>query len=37
MLNPGFVTSKALAQWQDIPVFLPQFQFYEKHQTVKTV
>nr|QLG00608.1 hypothetical protein [Leclercia adecarboxylata] len=34
MFNPGFVTSKALAQWQDIPVFLPQFQFYEKHQTV---
>lgn len=34
MLNPGFVTSKALAQWQDIPVFLPQFHFYEKHQTV---
>ena len=21
MLNPGFVTRKALAQWQDIPVF----------------
>ena len=34
MLNPGFVTRKALAQWQDIPVFLPQFQFHEKHQTV---
>ncbi|MFU0922050.1 hypothetical protein [Kluyvera sichuanensis] len=34
MLNPGFVTRRALAQWQDIPVFLPQFQFYEKHQTV---
>ncbi|MGY6029236.1 hypothetical protein [Phytobacter sp. AG2a] len=34
MLNPGFVTSKALAQWQDIPFFLPQFQFYEKHQIV---
>ena len=34
MLNPGFITSKALSQWQDIPVFLPQFQFYEKHQTV---
>ncbi|MBP2198724.1 hypothetical protein [Pantoea cypripedii] len=34
MLNPGFVTSRALAQWQDIPVFLPQFQFHEKHQTV---
>lgn len=34
MLNPGFVTSKALATWQDIPVFLPQFQFHEKHQTV---
>ncbi|WP_206053109.1 MULTISPECIES: hypothetical protein [unclassified Klebsiella] len=34
MLNPGFVTSRALAQWQDIPVFLPQFQFHEKHQTI---
>ncbi|MFB5640960.1 hypothetical protein [Kluyvera ascorbata] len=34
MLNPGFVTRKALAQWQDIPVFLPQFQFHERHQTV---
>lgn len=34
MLNPGFVTRKALAQWQDIPVFLPQFQFHEKHQAV---
>lgn len=34
MLNPGFVTRKALASWQDIPVFLPQFQFHEKHQTV---
>ncbi|WP_333497244.1 hypothetical protein [Kluyvera sp. CHPC 1.251] len=34
MLNPGFVTRRALAQWQDIPEFLPQFQFYEKHQTV---
>lgn len=34
MLNPGFVTGRALAQWKDIPVFLPQFQFHEKHQTV---
>lgn len=34
MLNPGFVTRRALAQWQNIPIFLPQFQFYEKHQTV---
>lgn len=34
MLNPGFVTSKALDSWQDIPVFLPQFQLHEKHQTV---
>ncbi len=34
MLNPGFVTSKTLAQWQDTPVFLPQFQFYEQHQVV---
>ncbi len=30
MLNPGFVTRKALAQWQDVPAFLPQFQFHEK-------
>ncbi|HCQ7769105.1 hypothetical protein UXO04_05350 [Enterobacter kobei] len=34
MLNPGFVTRKVLANWQDVPAFLPQFQFYEKHQTV---
>lgn len=34
MLNPGFVTRKALAQWQDAPAFLPQFQFHEKHLTV---
>ena len=34
MLNPGFVTRRSLAQWQDIPVFLPQFQFHERHQTV---
>jgi len=34
MLNPGFVTSKKLAQWQDSPVFLPQFQFHEQHQVV---
>ncbi len=34
MLNPGFVTRKALAQWQDVPTFLPQFQFHEKHRTV---
>ena len=34
MLNPGFVTSKALAQWQDTPVLLPQFQFHEKHRAV---
>ena len=34
MLNPGFVTRKALANWQDVPAFLPQFQFHEKHQMV---
>ena len=34
MLNPGFVTRNALANWQDAPVFLPQFQFHEKHRTV---
>ncbi|HEO9335942.1 hypothetical protein [Enterobacter roggenkampii] len=34
MLNPGFITRKALAQWQDVPAFLPQFQFHEKHRTV---
>lgn len=34
MLNPEFVTRKALAQWQDVPAFLPQFQFHEKHRTV---
>jgi hypothetical protein len=34
MLNPGFITRKALAEWQDTPVFLPQFQFHEKHRTI---
>jgi hypothetical protein len=34
MLNPGFVTRKALAQWRDVPAFLPEFQFHEKHQAV---
>ncbi|KHD99251.1 hypothetical protein NL54_21900 [Pantoea stewartii] len=34
MLNLGFITKKALAGWQDVPVFLPQFQFYEKHRAV---
>lgn len=34
MLNPGFVTRNALANWQGAPVFLPQFQFHEKHRTV---
>ncbi|AEN64725.1 hypothetical protein Entas_1989 [Enterobacter soli] len=34
MLNPGFITRKALAEWQDAPVFLPQFQFHEKHRTI---
>ncbi|MEH0886166.1 hypothetical protein [Enterobacter sp. UNJFSC 003] len=34
MLNPGFVTRKALAAWQDIPTFLPQFQFHEQHRTI---
>lgn len=34
MLNPGFVTSKALAGWQDKSLFLPQFPFYEQHRAV---
>jgi len=34
MLNPGFVTRKALAIWRDVPAFLPQFQFHEKHRAV---
>lgn len=34
MLNPGFVTRKALTHWRDVPAFLPQFQFHEKHRTV---
>ncbi|HDR2707549.1 TPA: hypothetical protein QCJ50_001825 [Enterobacter mori] len=34
MLNPGFVTRKALAHWRDAPAFLPQFHFHEKHRTV---
>ncbi|KLG16251.1 hypothetical protein YA52_17630 [Enterobacter roggenkampii] len=34
MLNPGFVTRKALTHWRDVPAFLPRFQFHEKHRTV---
>jgi hypothetical protein len=34
MLNPGFVTRKALALWRDVPAFLPQFQFHEQHRAV---
>lgn len=34
MPNPGFVTRKVLARWYDVPAFLPQFQFYEKHRAV---
>lgn len=34
MLNLGFVTRKALANWQDASDLLPQFQFHEKHLTV---
>ncbi|HEJ7645718.1 hypothetical protein QRD21_24530 [Klebsiella michiganensis] len=34
MVNPGFVTRKALAGWYDVPAFLPQFQFYEKHSAL---
>jgi len=36
MLNPGFVTRKALTEWQDVPSLLPQFQFHEKHRAVIT-
>jgi len=34
MFRAGFVTKKALAEWQDIPSFLPVFQFHEKHSAV---
>lgn len=34
MLNPGFVSRKALAEWHDVPALLPQFQFHEKHCAV---
>ncbi|MEQ9918628.1 hypothetical protein ABRQ01_18355 [Pectobacterium aroidearum] len=30
----GFVTKKALTDWQNKPLYLPQFQFYERHRTV---
>ncbi|QDX96484.1 hypothetical protein EGD00_04000 [Pectobacterium carotovorum subsp. carotovorum] len=30
----GFVTQKALTGWQNKPLYLPQFQFYEQHRTV---
>lgn len=30
----GFVTQKALTDWQNKPLYLPQFQFYEQHRTV---
>ena len=34
MLNPGFVSCKALAEWHDVPALLPQFRFHEKHCAV---
>ncbi|EKY3117424.1 hypothetical protein SMY46_000853 [Cronobacter turicensis] len=34
MFRAGFVTEKALAEWQDIPSLLPVFQFHEKHSAV---
>ncbi|ANS42916.1 hypothetical protein Q5A_012315 [Serratia inhibens PRI-2C] len=34
MLVLGFVTKSALADWQNVPPYLPHFQFYERHRTV---
>ncbi|WP_036627899.1 hypothetical protein [Pantoea sp. AS-PWVM4] len=34
MLKTGFVTRKALAEWRDVPFYLPEFQFHEKHLAV---
>lgn len=36
MLKMGFITGKALAEWQDAPSFLPEFQFHEEHRAVIT-
>ncbi|OAT19950.1 hypothetical protein M979_0999 [Buttiauxella noackiae ATCC 51607] len=33
MLALGFVTQKALADWQNTPLYMPHFQFYERHST----
>lgn len=30
----GFVTKKALTDWQNAPLYLPHFQFHERHRTV---
>lgn len=32
----GFVTKNALADWQNVPLYLPNFQFHERHRTTIT-
>lgn len=32
----GFVTKNALADWQNVPLYLPNFQFHERHSTTIT-
>jgi hypothetical protein len=34
VLALGFVTKKALADWKNRPLYLPQFQFHERHRTI---
>jgi hypothetical protein len=34
MVIAGFVSEKALSEWPDASVLLPQFQFYEKHSAL---
>ncbi len=34
MLALGFVSKRALVEWKNRPLYLPQFQFYEQHRTV---
>jgi hypothetical protein len=36
MLALGFVSRNALADWQNRSLYLPDFQFYERHRTVIT-
>lgn len=34
MISLGFVSKKMLSNWSDVPPYLPDFQFHEKHRAV---